>query len=60
LLKVEWRVIPPKKRDVFVQNLPAFSLRKILLLSTSVLRGITGGPNYYPQGKHQFRCALPN
>ena len=28
-----------EKRDVFMQNLPAFRLRKILLLSTSVFRG---------------------
>jgi hypothetical protein len=28
-----------EKRDFFRQNLPAFSLRKILLLSTSVFRG---------------------
>gem|GEM_PF-5354397 len=30
-----------EKRDFFMQNLPAFSLRKILLLSTSVFGGIT-------------------
>lgn len=46
-----------EKRDYFMQNLPAFSLRKILLLSTLVFRGdyLPAGPLRERANRRRFR-----